>query len=150
MTRVSKYKVDKLVEQEMFQQFWKSLTKLKTVDEVASFLSDFLTETEEIMLAKRFAVAVLLIRGKRPIDIVAALHVSYALTGSVASWVKNAKPHTRQVLQRIMEEQELQALLDRVEGVLEALPPRYGSNWTMAAKERFENRQKRRARARLE
>lgn len=149
MSRVSKYPVSPLVQEEMFRQFWRSISHLRSVEDVSSFFSDLLTETEEVMLAKRLAVAILVLNGKKAVDIVTALHVTYTTVGTVVSWVKNAKPHTRKVLKRMIEEREWQMLIDAVEGVLDALPPRYGTNWHRVGKERYERRLEREARSRL-
>lgn len=133
----------------MFKQFWVGISKLRDASQVSSFLSDFLTDTEEVMLAKRFTVAVLLLKGKRPVDIVGALHVTYTTVGSVASWVKNAKPHTRAILERIIHEQSWQALLDRVEEVLDKLPPAYHTSWSRVGKEKWNRKMDRASRGAL-
>jgi uncharacterized protein YerC len=76
MTRISKYQLDPDLREEMFRQFWLSLALLKDSGTVASFFSDLLSETEQIMLAKRFTVAMLLLRGYQPVKIIGILHVS--------------------------------------------------------------------------
>jgi uncharacterized protein YerC len=77
--------MDKVVETELFRKFWHSLSSLRDPDSVSSFFSDFLSGSERIMLAKRFAIAVLLLRGKRPRDIKSVLHVSDSSTSSVGA-----------------------------------------------------------------
>src|SRR4030067_2513855 len=99
MPQVSKYPLDKDIETEMFRQFWISVSKLQDPSDVRSFLSDLLSDVEEVMLAKRFTVAVLILRGKKPVDIARTIHVSFSTIRSVASWVKNAKPRTRRILE---------------------------------------------------
>lgn len=140
MSRVSKYRLDRDMESEVFRLFWESLGSLRGAEEVSSFFSDFLTETEEIMLAKRFAVALLLLRGKRPVDIVPTLHVTYTTVGSVGAWVKNAKPGTRRSLENMMRQQNWQKLLDRIDALLDSLPLRHGVNWTQMGTERRQRR----------
>ncbi|MBI2103851.1 hypothetical protein HYT59_02510 [Candidatus Woesebacteria bacterium] len=121
----------------MFKQFWNSLSKIKDPETASEFFSDLLTETERIMLAKRFTVSVLLIRGKSPSEIKDTLHVTYSTIGSVASWVKNAKPATRKLLMTLSNQKEWENILDRIEELLDKLPPRYGSNWSEAGKEKW-------------
>lgn len=149
MPKVSKYKLDSDVEREMFRQFWISLAKLRDATSVSAFFSDLLSDTEEIMLAKRFTVAILLLRGKRPTDIAATIHVAYSTIGSVASWLKNAKPHTRKLLQTIIQESSWQTLLDRIDSLLDQMPPRWGSNWQRAGKEKWKRSKERSARTSL-
>lgn len=137
MPQISKRKLDKNIEKEMFSQFWASLATLRGSSEVASFFSDLLTDTEEVMLAKRFMVAVLLLRGKRPVDIRPILHVTYSTIGSVASWLKHSSPKTQRVMERIIQEDSWKKLLDRIDSALDALPPAYGTNWQRAGKEKW-------------
>ncbi len=140
MPQVSKYKLDKTLEDEMFRQFWLSLSSLGDASAVSSFFSDLLTSTEEVMLAKRFTVAVLILRGRRPVDIKQTLHVTDTTICSVASWLKNVKPRTKEVLQFIIKDASWQKILDRIDSLLDALPPGYGTNWSRVGKERRERR----------
>ncbi len=149
MPQVSKRKMDKEVEVEMFRQFWLSLGKLRDVRHISSFYSDLLTETEKIMLAKRFTVAVLLLRGKHPVEIRDTLRVTFTTIGSVGSWLKNAKPETATVLQAIVKEGNWRALLTRIDSLLDDLPPRYGTNWSREYGERRARRRERHALTKL-
>lgn len=137
MTQISKYPLHKDIEKEMFRKFWHSMSGLRDADGVASFFTDFLTDTEGLMLAKRFTIAVLLLRGKRPKDIKNMLHVSYTATGSVASWLKNAKPKTLTTLERVIKESNWEGLVDKINALFDALPPRYGTNWQRVGKEKW-------------
>lgn len=136
MPQISKYRLDKTIQQEMFRHFWSSVANLRTTQTVADFFSDLLTHTEELMLAKRLTVAVLLLRGKRPVDIARVLHVSFSMIGRVSSWVDRAKPGTKRELERIIDEAQWQAFFDKIENLFDKLPPRYGSNWSQAGKEK--------------
>jgi len=149
MTRVSKHILDKSLQEEMFRQFWLSLSLLHDSGTVSSFFSDLLSETEEIMLAKRFTVAMLLMRGKRPIDIIGTLHVSNSTISSVNAWLKNAKPRTRQILELIMKESRWQKLLDQVDALLDKIPPQYGSDWRRIGKEKWQRKMVRASRREL-
>jgi uncharacterized protein YerC len=133
----------------MFQKFWQSLSSLRDADSVASFFSDFLTGTEELMLAKRFTVAVLLLRGRQPKDIKKILHVSNSTTGSVGAWLKNAKPKTIATLERIMKESQWDAFIDKIEELFDELPPRYGTDWSKAGKAKWKRKVERASRQSL-
>lgn len=149
MTHVSRYPMDKVIETELFRKFWHSLSSLRDPDSVSSFFSDFLSDSERIMLAKRFAIAVLLLRGKRPRDIKSVLHVSDSSTSSVGAWLKNAKPKTVATLERVIRENYWEELLDKFEGVIDSLPPQYGTNWQRVGRERRERRLERSSRQQL-
>ncbi|MCL4360642.1 Trp family transcriptional regulator [Patescibacteria group bacterium] len=138
MPQVSKYPLDRYLKNQIFRQFWVSISQLHTADDVSSFLSDLLSDTEEIMLAKRFTIAVLILRGKRPVEISGILHVSYSTIRSVASWLKNAKPRTRTMLLKITKTDSWQKVMDVLDAVLDELPPRYGTNWSRAGKEKWQ------------
>lgn len=149
MTQVSKYPLDKDIEQEMFRKFWRSLTFLRDDDTISSFFSDFLTDTEKLMLAKRFTIAVLLLRGHRPQQIKETLHVSFSATGSVTSWLKNAKPKTLSALEHIIAETHWEQFLDKIEEMFDKLPPRYGTNWSRVGKEKWQRKMQRSTRQTL-
>lgn len=140
MTQTSKYPLDKDTEKIIFDKFWKSLSVLRDADSVASFFSDFLSDTEELMLAKRFAIAVFLLRGKRPKDIKDILHVSNSATGAVAAWLKNAKPKTIATLERVIKESNWEEFIDSIEAFMDELPPKYGTNWSGVGHQRWERK----------
>lgn len=149
MVQLSKYKLDKALDEEMFRQFWLSLSSLGDAATVASFFSDLLTTTEEVMLAKRFTVAVLILKGKRAVDIKETLHVTNSTICSVASWVKNAKPRTKNILQKIIRESSWQKILDRIDALLDELPPPYHTDWSRVGKEKWVRKMNRSARSAL-
>ena len=130
MTQVSKYPLKKEVEHELFSLFWNSISDLRTKSSVSEFFSDLLTDTEEIMLAKRFAVAILLFQGKKPIDIAMSIHVSYSMIRGVSSWLDRATPNTIDLLERVVKHQAWQSIADSLDESIDLLPPRRGSDWT--------------------
>lgn len=150
MTRISKYKLDSALQEEMFRQFWLTLSLLQNASTASSFFSDLLSETEEIMLAKRFTIAMLLLRGRKPVDIKMILHVSNSMIGTVQGWLKNAQPATRRILVLITKETRWQKLLDQVDGLIDALPPRYGSNWSRVGSEKRQRRIDRNSRQQIQ
>lgn len=124
----------------MFRKFWRSISALRDADTVASFFSDFLSDTEEIMLAKRFTIAVLLLRGRRPKDIKDILHVSNSATGSVSAWLKNAKPKTIATLERVIKQSNWEEFIDSIQATIDDMPPVYGTNWSRVGKDRWQRK----------
>jgi len=149
MPQISKHRLDKTLQEEMFVHFWSSIANLRTTRAVANFFSDLLTHTEEVMLAKRLTIAVLLMRDKRPIDIAHALHVSFSTIGRVSTWVSRAKPETKHELERIIKTSQWQVFFDKIEALIDTFPPRYGTDWSKAGKEKFIRAQDRATRASL-
>jgi uncharacterized protein YerC len=134
MPRISARKMDKEIETEMFKTFWQSLGQINNSHKASEFFSDLLTTTEQLMLAKRFTAAIMMIRGKTATEIKESINLSYTTTGSIASWVKNAKPKTREILVKISNEKSWEKILDRIEEFLDKLPPAYGTNWSEAGR----------------
>lgn len=146
---MSKYPLTKEVEEELFTLFWNSMPSLRTSSAVSGFFSDLLTDTEELMLAKRFAIALLLFQGKKPIEISPAIHVSYSTIRGVSSWVNRATPQTIALLERVVKNQRWQSMVDKLDTVFDMLPPRRGSDWHAAGKEKWQRKQERAGRATL-
>lgn len=146
MVQLSKKPLDKDIEKELFGQFWRSFEKIADSYDSSQFFSDLLTNTEQLMLAKRFATALLLIRGKKPVEIREVLHVSFTTIGTVDGWLKNAKPKTREIFNWISKQKDWEAFWDKVEEILDKLPPKYHSDWSAAGKEKYKRIGKRSAR----
>ena len=149
MTRISKYQLNKDIEKEIFFLFWTSLTKLKIATDMAMFFADLLSDTEEIMLAKRFAIALLLKRGKKPIEIARILHVSFSMIRSVNEWITHASPSTMTILKSAQTTQTFEFFFDTLNSLLDKQLPRRGTNWHKAGKEKWKQEQERLARSRL-
>lgn len=60
MAQVSKYPISNEVYERILDIFFKTLIEIRTKNEANQFIKDFLTPTEQIMLAKRLAIAFLL------------------------------------------------------------------------------------------
>ena len=146
MTQISKYPLTKEVKEELFTMFWNSISELRTASAASGFFSDLLTETEELMLAKRFAVALLLFQGKKPIDISRSMHVSFSTIRAVSSWIDRATPQTVRLLKRNEKQASWQTALDKLEEIEDMIPPVRGSNWSEAGKEKWERKMQRNAR----
>ncbi len=149
MPRISKFKLDKDIQRAILKQFWSSIAMIQNESYASAFFSDLLTSTEEMMLAKRLAAAILIVRGKSATQIKDSIHLSYTTIGSVASWVKNAKPQTQKILLNFSKQKDWEEILDKIEAMLDKLPPRYGTNWHEAGKAKWERLKKRSTRASL-
>jgi len=146
MSQVSKVKLDKELESELYKQFWYSLGKINNSQKSADFFSDILTDTERLMLAKRFAAAILIIRGKSPTEIRSTIRLAYSTIGSISSWIKNAKPATKNILESLSKEKNLDSIFDKIDEILEVIPPRRHSDWKEEYTKRNVERNKRFAR----
>jgi len=123
MARVSKKSLDPDVEKRMFALFWRSLSRIGTAEEMADFFADLLGKNEQIMLAKRYTIAVLLSKRKNYQQIVTAINVSPSTINSVANWLKNLKPATKKILDRHLKDEAWGQFFDKIEAILDAPPP---------------------------
>ncbi len=123
MSKVSTFKIDKELENQIVNQFWNFLGKVNNSKTSSEFFSDFLTTSEKIMLSKRFATLILLSRDKTPTEIQNSIHVTFSTIGSVSAWLKNAKPKIRKLLQKISKEKDWEVVFDKIDSLLDRIPP---------------------------
>lgn len=146
MPKVSRKPLNKDVENAIVTQLWDSIAKIHNQTEAFEFFSDVLTNTEQIMVAKRLAVAILLIRDKSPTDIRNAINVSYSMIGNVASWLKNSKKKTRKILLGFSKEKNWEDISDKIEEILESFQPAPFTDWKRVGYERYKKARERSAR----
>ena len=140
MTQVSKVKLSSAVEKAIFEIFISALINTKNTKQARSFINDFFTPTEKIMLAKRFAIAFLLYKGLKAREICEILKVSIATVSRVNTWFKYGGEGYRDLIKRISLQREMRKLLVDLWKSYKydtLLPPR-GRNWKDWAKEKGE------------
>ena len=64
MTQISRRILNKQVEEQIFETLWEAVSQVRDKKDVQIFLGDLLTPTERVMIAKRLAIAVLLLKQK--------------------------------------------------------------------------------------
>ncbi|MFC1654095.1 Trp family transcriptional regulator [Patescibacteria group bacterium] len=106
MPKVNQEKLAEQIQEIIIKQFIFTITHLESPKQTASFFSDFLTDSETIMMSKRVAIAILLLRDHSQTAITQMLSVSYSATGAVSSWLKNASPSTMLILNRISQDDD--------------------------------------------
>lgn len=149
MTKVSRRFLDKELENRIFEVFLKTIVDIKTPNDAQAFIDDLLSPTEQIMLVKRLAIAVLLAKGKTYDEIDDTLKVSRATIMRVSFWLKNGKSGYRKVVDSILKEQNKEALIDKIdETILKLSPPKsFGSiafeNKSKKGKELFKRKLRR-------
>lgn len=111
MPKVNQKKLSEQIQEIIVKQLLFTLTNLESPKQTASFLSDFLTDAETIMLSKRLAIAILLLKGNSQTIVTKILSVSYSATGAVNSWLKNADPTTLVILNSISQAEEWKELI---------------------------------------
>jgi len=130
MSKVSRRVLDKRLESYIFEVFLKTISDLKTKEEVKVFIEDLLSPSEKIMLIKRLAIAILLTKGYTWDKIDHTLKVSRPTIMTVSYFLKHGQNGGYQrVTQKFLADQKKEALFDKIEEILLSLsPPKlYGS-----------------------
>lgn len=101
MPQVSKNPVPKETERKIKKAFTRAFVDIRSEREMERYIFDLLTPTERIMLAKRLAIAALLIEGLPYHQIAEGLKVSTSTIGRVKLWLRTAGGGYRLVIERM-------------------------------------------------
>ena len=107
MTQISKYPVSKAVYEKVFDVFLKTVSGLHTKDSVSEFFKEFLTPTEQIMLAKRLAIAFLLEKGYDYREISRILRVSTTTVSRVSVSYKYGSSFQK-VVKKLLRDEKIE------------------------------------------
>lgn len=88
MARISKYPISNNVYEKIVNIFLEAFTKLRSKKEVQNFFNEFLTPTEQIMLAKRLAISLFLAKGYNYREISSILKVSLSTINDISDKYK--------------------------------------------------------------
>jgi TrpR-related protein YerC/YecD len=88
MSRVQPKSLSKEEKKELLNILWSMITILESREEVESFFRDLLSETEAVMLARRVAIAQLLIQGKTYDYIALKMDASSTTVARVHRWLQ--------------------------------------------------------------
>ncbi len=110
--QVSATKIAGETQKKINQNFLKLLTNLRSEKDAETFFQDFFTETEKIVLVKRFAVALLLHQGFSYEEIQKQLKVSTATISVVAESLE--KPGFQLAFQKFADEQWADETVEKI------------------------------------
>lgn len=102
----------------MFELFWRAFQDLDKGEEIQSFLSDLLTRTERVMLAKRLSIALLLTKGYDYQTIKDILKVSSSTIGSIASWLDRSGEGYKLLLEKWLKEEKMKKFWEDIDRIL--------------------------------
>ncbi|MFZ5365909.1 MAG: YerC/YecD family TrpR-related protein [Patescibacteria group bacterium] len=114
MAQVSKYPISNTVYERILEIFFKSLVEIKTKDEANQFIKDFLTPTEQIMLAKRLTIAFLLEKDYDFRSISKVLRVSLPTIARVNLMRKYGGQGYQRIIKKLLREEAVKDFLLRV------------------------------------
>lgn len=114
MTQISKYPISDKIYQRILEIFLKSLVKIETNDEAQQFIKDFLSPTEQIMLAKRLAIAFLLEQNYEFREISRILRVSLTTIARVSLMRKIGGVGYQKIIHKLLNEEQLKEFLGNI------------------------------------
>jgi len=88
VVKVSKKVLNKTIEKQIFETLWEAISQIRDKSDIQSFLNDLLSPTERIMVAKRLAIAILLLKEQDYATIRGFLNVSNETISKVSSILK--------------------------------------------------------------
>lgn len=142
MAQVSKYPLSKAVETECFDFLYSTIQSLHDRGEIKEFLDDFLSPVEQIMLAKRLAIALLLGRGYNYETIRKVLRVTPPTIAMVNISLKYKGKGYRKVVDKVFRDEKIADFWQKVDDVIGDLIPPKSKNWSYWRKERWQRKMK--------
>ena len=129
MGRISRRRIEPEIEERVFEIFWDYLANLKATSDVHEFLTSLLSHTEQVMLAKRLAIAVLLGRGYTYESIDQTLKVSKATVATVHKQILVGASGYQKAVTLISKKEQGEQSVNRFEEIILKLMPakQYGS-----------------------
>lgn len=123
MSQVSKYPLAKSTQNRLYQLFWQTIADLKESLKVEEFFNDLLTPTEKVMLAKRLAITVMLLKGYDYFSIRKALKVSPSTIGTISLWLKYSGSGYRKTLEKLIKKEKIDNIFKTIDQTLNTAKP---------------------------
>lgn len=121
MSQVSKTNLEVTIQKQLYDQLSYIISDLRDSKEVEEFLSELLTKTERVMLAKRLGIAMLLTKGYTYRDIRHVLHVSFPTIRSVQFWLEHGSKGYKKAAQKILSKEDIRTFITKIDALIDAL-----------------------------
>ena len=108
------------VQTKITETFLEAISNLRTKNDIQLFLSDLLSPVERIMLSKRLAIAVLLVRGHTYESIKDILKVSQETVSKVSLTLNNNKGY-KIVINKIQRSESMREFWQDIENIVHRL-----------------------------
>jgi len=118
MAQVSKKFLPKNLETRLYQVFYQSFSRLNNSEMASNFIEDLLTPTENVMLAKRLAIAILISKGWLQESIEETLKVSSATIQSVKRTTRFGGQGFARVVDLLQKEKEWEQMTEDFQTLL--------------------------------
>ena len=131
MTQVSKNKLNKQVYEKIFSLFPQFLGRLSKQGYANIAINTLFSSTERVMIAKRIAVAFMLVKGYGYHEISSKLKVSFGTIAKIADITKQADKKFVAELQIISQEDQFVEFLKAIGYKIAVMLPPKGGNWSV-------------------
>jgi len=119
--QVSKQKLNKNIEKQIYTIFYQLMVDLKTIDETEKLMKDLLSTTEREVIAKRVAIAIFLDKGRSYENIKNTLKVSSATIASVQETMGN--PGMQMTINKVKAEEWAGAWAGKISSLVGKILP---------------------------
>ena len=116
MPQISRKPISKDIENKIYESFYRAIGLLKEA-EARLFIDDLLTKTERVMLPKRLAIAILLLKGWNYESIKEVLCVTQTTIASVSRTLEFSTG-LRKAIENLNESEAWRGWWEEVEGLL--------------------------------
>ena len=130
MARLSSYKLKPEIHEKLANLFLEVLSATNKTDSGRLFINNLLSTSEQLMLAKRVGVAILVKRGYSYEAIKDVLKVSQGTVAKVTDILARAPKVSHRILERIIIEKQVAETLGKIEYHLSELLPPKGGDWS--------------------
>ncbi len=137
MTRISKYKLPQEKIEEIRNHFSHLVASLTNAKEIESFLDEFLTQEERLMLAKRLVLLMMIKRGYSPSLIQSVLHVSYESVRTYTNQLVNKSKLFQETIAALIKREKAKEFWAKVEKLLKPIDLALRSKNDMKARAKF-------------
>lgn len=129
MGRVSKRPIDPEIELRVNEIFVNYFAELSTRPAIKEFLQSLLTYTEQVMIAKRLAIALLLTKGFNYQEIDDTLKVSKSTVSGVDKELQSGALGYKKAVNKILKDEKLERMWNKLEilSMEFSLPKKYES-----------------------
>ena len=123
MPHVSRYPLPKDVYQEITQELGWIFSSIGSEKEMGRFLGDLLTKTEKTMLAKRLAVARLLLRGWKWTEICEFLKVSKGTVNHIQHWLERGGEGFKLAVKKLDRKETVERFWKKIDSAARYMGP---------------------------
>ena len=143
MTQVSKRYLSPNAQKRMYEILIKAISKASYSQDIIQFLTDLLSPTEQIMLAKRLAIAYLLLKGTwTHREISKILKVSVTTIQRVSFTINTGGKGYKKIIGALTRDEKIEAFIEKLTDTITSIPPT-GRNWSNWRKDREDAKIKR-------